>query len=284
MRVIRGMFAVFLLPQVLLAASTLFPAFAQTATTNAEQIRTSSCDRSRFRVVVDVGHTDRAGGALSARGVFEYAFNLRLAAQVEQSLIDAGFTNALLMVSTQAPTTGLFQRAALVNSLRTDLFLSIHHDAVPDPMLETWQYQGAAHQYCDRFKGHSIFISRDNRDYGGSLLFAQMLGTSLKARGLQYTPHYVEAFMGHRRRILVDAQAGVYRYDQLIVLRQTQMPAVLLEAGSIVNRDEEILLASPEHQARISAAATEAVEAFCTARAAHRQLIAAKSTVRTSRR
>ena len=42
--------------------------------------------------------------------------------------------------------------------------------------------------------------------------------------------------MGHRRRILVDAEDGVYRYDQLIVLRQTKMPAVLLEAGSIVNR------------------------------------------------
>jgi N-acetylmuramoyl-L-alanine amidase len=45
--------------------------------------------------------------------------------------------------------------------------------------------------------------------------------------------------MGHRRRKLVDATAGVYRYDQLIVLRRTRMPAVLLEAGSIVDRQEE---------------------------------------------
>jgi hypothetical protein len=35
--------------------------------------------------------------------------------------------------------------------------------------------------------------------------------------------------MGDRRRELVDATNGVYRYDQLIVLRTTQMPAVLLE-------------------------------------------------------
>ncbi|HEY2136487.1 MAG TPA: N-acetylmuramoyl-L-alanine amidase, partial [Xanthobacteraceae bacterium] len=56
------------------------------------------------------------------------------------------------------------------------------------------------------------------------------------------------------------------RYDQLIVLRHTRMPAVLLEAGSIVNRTEELLLATPEHQALISAAVVEAVDAFCATR------------------
>ena len=60
--------------------------------------------------------------------------------------------------------------------------------------------------------------------------------------------------MGHRRRELLDADAGVYRYDQLIVLRMTRMPAVLLEAGSIVNRQEELELGAPRtpraHQRR----------------------------------
>jgi N-acetylmuramoyl-L-alanine amidase len=44
---------------------------------------------------------------------------------------------------------------------------------------------------------------------------------------------------------------------------------VLLEAGSIVHRDEELALQTPERQALISAAATEAVEKFCSARKAH---------------
>jgi len=280
MTMIRGICALLISLPVLLAA--LLPAVAQTPTV-ANKSPAANCDRSAFRVVVDVGHTN-AGGALSARGAFEYDFNLRLAGEIEQSLIDAGFTKTMLVVTTDARKTGLFLRSAVANSLKTDLFLSIHHDAVPDRMLEKWDYNGVAHQYCDRFRGHSIFISRDNADYGGSLLFAQMLGNSLKARDLHYTPHYVEAIMGHRRRQLVDPEAGVYRYDQLIVLRTTRMPAVLLEAGSIVNRDEEVLLTTPEHRARICAAATEAVEAFCAARAAHPPAIAAKSTVRTSRR
>ena len=36
----------------------------------------ASCQRATFRVVVDVGHTVAVPGAMSARGVPEYAFNL----------------------------------------------------------------------------------------------------------------------------------------------------------------------------------------------------------------
>jgi N-acetylmuramoyl-L-alanine amidase len=137
---------------------------------------------------------------------------------------------------------------------------------VPDRFLQKWDFNGEQMAYSDRFKGHSIFVSHDNGDYRGSVQFAQMLGQRLKDRGLKYTPHYTESFMGSRRRILVDADAGVYRYDQLIVLRSTRIPAVLLEAGSIINRDEELAMATPERRGIISAAAVDAVESFCEAR------------------
>ncbi len=48
--------------------------------------------------------------------------------------------------------------------------------------------------------------------------------------------------MGRYRHELIDEEAGVYRYDHLIVLHSAHMPAVLLEAGSIVNRQEELEL------------------------------------------
>ena len=193
-------------------------------------------------------------------------FNLRLANQIEQSLTAAGFAKTLELITAAPPRRGLFERAARANSLRADLFLSIHHDGVPDQFVEKWEYGGRERAFSDRFKGHSIFVSIDNGDFRGSLRFGRLLGNQLKARGLQYTSHYTERFMGNRRRQLVDAEAGVYRYDQLIVLRNTRMPAVLLEAGSIVNREEELLLDSPERQALIATAVTDAVEAFCAAR------------------
>jgi len=224
------------------------------------------CDRAAFRTVVDVGHTLDVPGARTAHGSTEYDFNLRLAQQIDKDLRAAGFGRTVLMVSTEPPTAGLYKRAARINELKADLLLSVHHDAVPDSFLETWQFEGQEQHFSDRFPGHSLFISNDNADPRGSLAFGRLLGNALKARGLTYTHHYTEKFMGHRQRQLLDAQAGVYRYDQLIVLKETRMPAVLLEAGSIVNRTEELLLATPERLALVGAAAVEAVDAFCAAR------------------
>ena len=50
------------------------------------------------------------------------------------------------------------------------------------------------------------------------------------------------------------------------MLKKTRMPAVLLEAGSIINRDEELQMASPERRNIISSAVTAAVKEFCDPR------------------
>jgi N-acetylmuramoyl-L-alanine amidase len=226
----------------------------------------ASCPRSAFRVVIDVGHTIAVPGALSARGVPEYAFNLQLANDIKRALVDAGFEKTVVLITAAAPPRGLVERALRANAMRADLLLSIHHDSVPDNLLEKWEYEGHASHFSDRFQGYSIFVSRDNGDRTGSLGFGRLLGKELQAHGLGYTPHYTLALMGRHRHELVDAEAGVYWFDQLVVLRRTRIPAVLFEAGSIINRQEEAEMASPERRAQISAAAAAAVEDFCAAR------------------
>jgi len=245
-----------------ISQGVLYPARGEPAAADAAA-KSEVCDHRGFRVIVDVGHTARTPGAKSARGADEYDFNLRLAKEIDQKLIGAGFERTVLLITTETPRSALFKRASRAGAMGADLFLSIHHDSVPDKFLEKWQYEGATHGYSDRFPGHSIFISNDNPERARSLQFASMLGEALKARGLKYTHHYTEKFMGHRQRILVDAEAGVYRYDQLIVLRSTKMPAVLLEAGSIINRDEEVGLNTPERRTLTAEAAADAVESFC---------------------
>jgi N-acetylmuramoyl-L-alanine amidase len=84
----------------------------------------------------------------------------------------------------------------------------------------------------------------------------------LKAQGLAYTRHHLEDVAGERRELL-DPDAGVYRDDNLIVLTYTKMPAVMLEAGIIVNRAEELLLGTTEHRGRIAHATLAAVNRFC---------------------
>jgi N-acetylmuramoyl-L-alanine amidase len=265
----------------LLGAATFALTGAHSA--RAEPHPAETCARAMFRAVIDVGHTEKAAGATSARGLMEFAFNLNLAKRIDQDLLAAGFRRSVLLISEGPSRQALAERIKRANALRADLFLSIHHDSVPDKFLETWEFEGAKRNFSDRFSGHSIFISYDNSDLPGSLLFARMLGQQLKDRGLHYTPHYTQRIMGHRQRLLVDPQVGVYRYDQLLVLRDTDMPAVLLEAGSIINRDEELRMGSSEHQALISAAVTDAVGSFCKGRRPHTPPVMATRAGQVSR-
>ena len=167
-----------------------------------------------------------------------------LAKRIQQQLLATGFGRTVLLVTDGPAKKSLHQRVARANSMSADLLLSIHHDSVPDMFLEKWHFEDEERSFSDRFKGHSIFVSRIAADRNGSLLFAQSAGQSIESARVAIHAALYRRFMGTRQRLLVDALAGVYRYDQLIVLKKTHMPAVLLEAGSIINRDEELLVGS----------------------------------------
>ncbi|MCP3462411.1 N-acetylmuramoyl-L-alanine amidase [Bradyrhizobium sp. CCGUVB23] len=224
------------------------------------------CEPARFRIVVDVGHTAEALGADSARNDPEFAFNLRLARLISEKLKSEGFATTRLLVTEGRARPSLFKRVNAANDWRADLFLSIHHDAVPDKFLEQWEFEGAKSHFSDRFSGYSLFVSRQNPRYAASLAFARLVGKELKAQDLTYAHQYTLPLMGRYRHELLDKDVGVYRYDQLVVLSRTRSAAVLLEAGSIINRDEEMAMNSPERQQMIASAVAAAMEEFCEKR------------------
>ena len=226
----------------------------------------SKCDRPKFKIILDVGHTAEAPGARSARNIPEFDFNLRLAKRIEDRLKSEGFAQTSLLVTEGTARPSLFKRAAAINNSNADLVLSIHHDSVPDSFLEEWEFEGAKSRFSDRFSGYSLFVSRDNPKFWTSLRFARLLGHQMKAQGLQYARQYAQAVMGRYRRKLLDKKVGIYRYDQLIVLARSRVPAVLFEAGSIINRDEELAMESTERQDMIGAAVVGAVKEFCASR------------------
>jgi N-acetylmuramoyl-L-alanine amidase len=129
--------------------------------------------------------------------------------------------------------------------------------------MENWEFEGKKSKFSDRFAGWSLFVSHRNADFSASLAFARMIGSRLKSQNLRFADQYTLPVMGRYRRDLVDKEAGVYRYDNLIVLEKTEMPAVLLEAGSIINRDEALAMASPERQDAIIGAVAAAVKEYC---------------------
>ena len=123
-------------------------------------------------------------------------FNLKFADAIRHALLDAGFDKTVRLITTTAHVRGLLERATRANEMHADLFIAVHHNSVPENLIEKWEYQGEERKFSDRFTGYSIFISQDNGDRDGSLEFGQLLGTALQARGLAYTPHYTLALMG----------------------------------------------------------------------------------------
>ena len=224
------------------------------------------CDPSKFRIILDVGHTAESEGALSARNVAEFTFNLRLAQRIEEKLKAAGFAETRLLVTGGKARPSLFKRVAAASDLHADLLLSIHHDSVPNKLLEDWEFEGKKSHFSDRFSGYSVFVSRDNPDFKTSLSFAELVGKELKAGGLDYARQYTKPIMGRYQHPLLNKETGVYSYDELVVLRKARMPAVLLEAGSIINRDEELQMDSPERRDIISSGVTAAMKEFCEPR------------------
>jgi N-acetylmuramoyl-L-alanine amidase len=224
------------------------------------------CDPAKFRIVLDVGHTAESEGATSARNVSEFVFNLRLAKRIEDKLKAEGFAQTKLLLTEGKARRSLVKRVAAANNLPADLLLSIHHDSVPNKFLEDWEFEGKKSRFSDRFSGYSVFVSRNNPDFKTSLSFAELIGKEMKAQGLDYAQQYSQAIMGRHQRPLLNRETGVYRYDELIVLRKTRMAAVLLEAGSIINRDEELKMSSPERRDIISSGVAAAVKEFCEPR------------------
>ena len=102
----------------------------------ASQAASESCARASFRVVVDVGHTVGVPGAMSARGIPEYAFNLQLAREIKQALVKAGFEQTVLLITATAPRLGLVENFCVARARPTGVraAASVHrHDVNAAP-------------------------------------------------------------------------------------------------------------------------------------------------------
>lgn len=207
-------------------------------------------------IAVDVGHYRERPGAASAHGVPEFDFNLALAQAVAAELARAGLDVRLIGADGRADD--LHARAP--QAAGAQLLLSVHHDSVQPRYLRTWRRGGETLQHSDRFRGFSLFVSRRNPQEARSLHCAERIGHALRHAGFAPTRHHAEPIDGERRP-WADFAAGVHYYDELVVLRTASVPAVLLEAGVIVNRQEARLLSQPARRTRLAAAVAAGIRA-----------------------
>lgn len=182
-------------------------------------------------IIVDAGHTPAHPGATGASGRVEHLYNLDLSKAVVFDLAAAGDR------ITRTGADGEIGLADRPNAApKADFFISIHHDS----MQQAWIDAGRNRE----LKGYAIFVSELNPHYQQSLTCAKAIGERLRAAGEMPSLYHATPIMGENRP-LIDRRLGIHRFDDLVVLKTARMPAVLVEAGVIVNADEERRLADP---------------------------------------
>ncbi|MCK6396210.1 N-acetylmuramoyl-L-alanine amidase [Zoogloea sp.] len=197
-------------------------------------------------VAVDVGHYLDKPGATSAYGITEFEYNHALAGVIAARLTTAG--TPVRLIGHRGEMADLRARPREAEAAGAGFFLSVHHDSVKEVYLQPWVWQGRPLRHAEGFAGFSLFVSRLNPRLDESLACASAIGAALRRAGLPVATHHGVSSEGVARP-WADEANGVYFYDNLVVLKTATVPAVLLEAGVIINRDEERALATPERRA-----------------------------------
>jgi N-acetylmuramoyl-L-alanine amidase len=197
-------------------------------------------------IAIDVGHYFAKPGVISARGIPEFDYNLRLAREVAEALRGAG--HQTLLIGDDGLAENLGSRAPRAAGM--DLFISIHHDSVQPRFLSSWESGGETFYYSDLFSGFSLFVSRLNGHTEPSLKCASAIGAAMRKAGFIPSRYHADPIVGENRPFADEAN-GVHYFDNLAVLKTASIPALLFEAGVIVNRDEELRMRDPAVRKRI---------------------------------
>lgn len=205
--------------------------------------------QARTTVAIGVGHFLEEPGATSARGRPELEFNRELALEIESAVLGKGLGGFL--IGFDGLMSKLSARAAA--GANADFLLSVHHDSVQPHFLETWEYDSVPRLFSDRYAGFSLFVSRKSAFVRPSLACASAIGEAMRHAGFSPSLYHADRIPGESKPF-ADKTNGVHYYDNLIVLKTARTPAVLLEAGVILNRDEELEMRSESVRKRIGEA------------------------------
>jgi N-acetylmuramoyl-L-alanine amidase len=176
-----------------------------------------------LRIVLDPGHGHTDRGFTGPSGAHEDELCLSIAGRLEATLTAAGAQ--VFMTRRPEDDPDAAERAVLANTLDADVFLAIHLGGA-EPSAG-----GAAAFYF----GHERFRSE------AGMRLAELLLEEVCALGF------------------IDGRAHAKTYP---ILRETRMPAVVLEPGHITNAEEERLLVDPAFQQRLADAIADALARF----------------------
>ena len=197
-------------------------------TLNNEEIReTTSSMITTTCVLIDAGHGEPDGGAVSADGVKESDINLQIASKLQKSLVSKGY-QVIMTREDEGNISGLNEdstirsiksqdinnRVNLANSSGAEFMISIHMNKYEDPKYYGWQ----------------TFYSK-NSEQGKKLAECIQIGIK-ESTGLE-----------NKREAL--------KIEGIKIIDKTTIPVVIVECGFLSNIEECKKLQDEDYQSQI---------------------------------
>ncbi|MBO6784330.1 MAG: N-acetylmuramoyl-L-alanine amidase [Alphaproteobacteria bacterium] len=218
-------------------------------------------------VVIDAGHGGVDPGAIGVSGVYEKKIALDYARDIADRLEKTGRYKVVLTRNRDI-FLPLRERVRIARAAGADLFLSLHANTHPKRATKGFSVYTLSNKASDKEAAALAALENKSDVIGGVDLdgysddvqnilidFAQSKTNELSVR---FARDVMIGEIGRDTRLL----KRPWRSAGFAVLKAPDVPSVLVELGYISNPQEERLLVSRGHRAKLSGAIVRAVETY----------------------
>ena len=192
-----------------------------------ETIETVALPVSNKVIVIDAGHGNPDGGAVSANGISEAEINLKIALKLQNLLEQSGAT----VILTRSDENGIYDtnktnikdkkisdiknRVKIGNSSSSDIFVSIHLNKIPQNQYSGWQT--FFKKGCDQ---------------------GEKLATSIQEN--------------LNKTIEKENNRVPMKFDNVYIVKNIEIPLTIVECGFLSNEEEERKLQEDNYQDKLA--------------------------------
>jgi N-acetylmuramoyl-L-alanine amidase len=205
------------------------------------------------KVVIDAGHGGYDPGAISSSGIKEKKVTLDIAKRLKNVLESKGIN--VILTRSSDDYISLNRRAQISNRSGADLFISIHVNANKSSQpygFETYYFSEASDNVARALEvaENAPFIDEVSADHPSRNLKA-ILGDMINTENIAASKDAAKHICDNTCNIMGIKNRGI-KSARFAVLKNADIPAILVEVGFLSNRKEEKALRNSFYRQQIA--------------------------------